>query len=80
MSKGMVGDNEETSGVTGKLELRFFLPYVLLWVFCKGKSSVYVCADCAESVLPPETLVQGVDDGVPSCADVKCGFLPQQCS
>ena len=35
---------------------------------------------CPESVLSLETPAQGVDNGVPSCADVKCGFLPQQCS
>lgn len=41
MSKGMVGDNEETSGVTGKLELRFFLPCILLG-FLK-KSPQFTC-------------------------------------
>lgn len=37
-------------------------------------------AGSPESVLSPETPAQVVDNGVPSCADVKLGFLSQQCS
>lgn len=84
----MVGDNEATFGIIRKLELRFFLSCILLGFFClfifKKKSPHYPCVlgqgpDCPASVLSLETPVEGVDNGVPSCADVRCGFLPQQC-
>lgn len=29
MRKGVVGDNEETFGIARKLELRFFLSYIM---------------------------------------------------
>lgn len=33
MSKGMIEDNGDTSGITGRLELRSLLPYDLLVLF-----------------------------------------------
>jgi len=77
----MVGDNKETSGVTGKLELRFFLPCILLGFFKDKLLFTRVLRqepDCPESVSPLETPAGGVGRGVPSRAEVRCGFLPQQ--